>query len=69
MAGDTTPAIIKKYAFGSHMDGPGDRGMKWLDGICQLSGHEFEQTLEMGKDKPGVLRSLLGLQRSTEQQL
>jgi len=38
--------------------------MRWLDGITEINGHEFEQTLREGEGtgRPGVLQSM-GSQR------
>ena len=42
----------------------GRKRMRWLDGIAEINGHEFEQTLREveGTGRPGVLQSM-GSQR------
>ena len=42
----------------------GRQRMRWLDGITEINGHEFEQTLREGEGtgRPGVLQSM-GSQR------
>ena len=38
--------------------------MRWLDGITEFSGHEFEQALEDGEDREAWRAAVHGVEKS-----